>query len=84
MSYSIRILRRAQKALARLPKRDYERVRDAIRALAENPRPPGARKLRDREGWRIRVGVYRVIYEIDDANRIITVLDIGHRGDIYR
>ncbi len=84
MSYSIRILRRAQKALARLPKRDYERVRDAIRALAENPRPPGARKLRDREGWRIRVGVYRVIYEIDDANRAVTVLDIGHRGDIYR
>ncbi len=84
MSYSIRILRCAQKALARLPKRDYERVRDAIRALAENPRPPGARKLRDREGWRIRVGVYRVIYEIDDANRIVTVLDIGHRGDIYR
>ncbi len=84
MSYSIRILRRAQKALARLPKRDYERVRDAIRALAENPRPPGARKLTDREGWRIRVGSYRVIYEIDDANRIVTVLDIGHRGDIYR
>ncbi len=56
MSYSIGILRRAQKALARLPKRDYERVRDAIRALAENPRPPGARKLTDREGWRIRVG----------------------------
>ncbi len=84
MSYSIRILRRAQKALARLPKRDYERVRDAILALAENPRPPGARKLRDRQGWRIRVGVYRVIYEIDDANRIVTVLDIGHRGDIYR
>ena len=84
MSYSIRILRRAQKALARLPKRDYERVRDAIRALAENPRPSGARKLRDREGWRIRVGVYRVIYEIDDADRVVTVLDIGHRGDIYR
>ncbi len=84
MSYTIRILRRAQKALARLPKRDYERVRDAIRALAENPRPPGAKKLTDREGWRIRIGAYRVIYEIDDANRVVTVLDIGHRGDIYR
>ncbi len=84
VSYSISILRRAQKALARLPKQDYGRVRDAIRALAENPRPPGARKLRDREGWRIRVGVYRVIYEIDDTSRVITVLDIGHRGDIYR
>lgn len=84
MSYSLRILRRAQKALARLPKRDFERVRDAILSLAENPRPPGARKLTDREGWRLRVGPYRVIYEIDDANRIVTVLDVGHRGDIYR
>jgi mRNA interferase RelE/StbE len=84
VSYTIRILRRAQKALARLPKKDYERVRDAIRALGENPRPPGARKLTDREGWRIRVGPYRVIYEIDDANRGVTVLDIGHRGDVYR
>jgi mRNA interferase RelE/StbE len=84
MSYSIRILRRAQKALARLPKRDYERVRDAIRGLAENPRPRGARKLTDREGWRIRIGPYRVIYEIGDADRVVTVLDIGHRGDVYR
>lgn len=84
MSYSIRILRRAQKALSRLPKRDYERLRDAIRALAENPRPPGARKLTDREGWRIRIGPYRVIYEIDDADRVVTVLDLGHHGDIYR
>jgi mRNA interferase RelE/StbE len=84
VSCSIRILRRAQKALSRLPKRDYERVRDAIRALAGNPRPPGARKLRDRDGWRIRIGPYRVIFEIDDANRVVTVLDIGHRGNIYR
>jgi mRNA interferase RelE/StbE len=84
MSYSIRILRRAQKALARLPKRDYERVRDAIRALAKDPRPPGSRKLTDREGWRIRIGVYRVIYDIDDGIRVVTVVDVGHRGDVYR
>ncbi len=48
MSYSIRSLRRAQKALARRPKRDYERVRDAIRTLAENPRPSGAQAERSR------------------------------------
>ena len=84
MSYSIRILRRGQKALARFPKQDYERVIEAIRGLAADPRPPGARKLRGRDGWRIRIGSNRVIYEIEDADKIVTVLDLGHRSNIYR
>lgn len=84
MSYHIQVLRRAQKELARLPGQDYERVRDAIRALADDPRPSGCKKLTGREGWRIRVGHYRVLYEIEDAVRIVTVLDVGHRRDIYR
>ena len=82
--YEIQILRRAQRSLARLPEREYERVRDAIRILADEPRPPGCRKLTGRDGWRIRIGQYRVIYEIDDAARIVTVLDIGHRREVYR
>ena len=84
MSYQVKLLRRAQKALARLPRQDYRRVRDAIGALAEEPRPAGCRKLAGREGWRIRVGQYRVIYEIEDVVRVVTVLDIGHRRNIYR
>ena len=83
MSYEISILRRAQKELADLPRTDYERMRDAIAALSENPRPVGCKKLTGREGWRIRSGDYRAIYEIDDAQKRITVLDIGHRRDIY-
>jgi mRNA interferase RelE/StbE len=82
--YTVQILRRAQRALAALPERDFERVRDAIFALADDPRPPGCAKLTGREAWRIRVGQYRVIYEIDDAIRIVTVLDVGHRRDVYR
>ena len=84
MSYELKILRRAQRSLGRLPQRDYERVRDAIRALADEPRPPGCRKLTGRDSWRIRVGRYRVIYEIDDTVRIVSVLDVGHRRDVYR
>ncbi len=67
MSYELLILRRAQKELADLPKADYERIRDAVAALAENPRPAGCKKLVGREGWRIRTGGYRAIYEIDDT-----------------
>jgi len=83
MSYELLILRRAQKELADLPKADYERMRGAIAALAENPRPAGCKKLVGREGWRIRSGNYRAIYEIDDVQKKVTVLHIGNRRDIY-
>jgi mRNA interferase RelE/StbE len=83
MSYEVLILRRAQKELAALSKIDYERVRNAVAALAERPRPAGCKKLVGREGWRIRLGDYRVIYEIDDAQKKVTVLHIGHRRDVY-
>ena len=83
MDYTIFILRRAQKELAQLSGRAYRRVCDAIRALAQNPRPSGCRKLTAREGWRIRVGNYRVIYEIDDRQQTVTILHVGHRRDVY-
>lgn len=51
--------------------------------LFQNPRPPSCLKLSGREGWRIRVGNYRVVYEIDDGQQAVTILNIGHRRDIY-
>lgn len=83
MNYALLILRRAQKEMATLDKTEYIRVRDAITSLAENPRPSGCKKLVGRAGWRIRVGNYRVIFEINDAKREVVVLHIGHRRDIY-
>ena len=83
MDYEVVILRRAQKQLANLPKQNYSRIRDLISTLANNPRPTGCKKLTGREGWRVRSGDYRVIYEIDDRQIRVTVLDIGHRRDIY-
>ena len=84
MSYSIGILRRAQKELAQLPKQEYERIKAAIKNLSQDPRPAGCKKLSGREGWRIRVGDYRVIYEIDDPQQKLTILHIGHRRDVYK
>ena len=84
MAYAVFILRRAQRELSKLPNVDYERVRDAIRDLEDNPRPPGCQRLTGREGWRIRVGMYRVIYDVDDALAAVTVLNVGHRRDVYR
>jgi mRNA interferase RelE/StbE len=84
MSCSLFILGRAQKELASLPPLAYERVRDSILELAEEPRPTGCRELAAREGWRIRAGDYRVIYEIDDESLVVTIIHIGHRRDVYR
>jgi mRNA interferase RelE/StbE len=53
-------------------------------AIADNPRPPGCIKLRNREGGRIRIGDYRVIYDISDENLIVIILHVGNRRDIYR
>lgn len=84
MAYSITILRRAQKELAALPKDEYPRIRDAIRYLGADPKPHGCLKLSGRPGWRIRVGDYRVIYEVDDLQGKVTVVHVGHRKDVYR
>jgi mRNA interferase RelE/StbE len=84
MSYHIQILRRAQKELAQLPRQEYERIKEFIEKLSQDPRPQGCKKLSGREGWRIRVGDYRIIYEIDDAQRAVTVLHMGHRHDVYK
>ncbi len=84
MNYSVSILRRAQRELAQIIHGDRDRLIEAIRNLGDNPRPHGCRKLTGREGWRIRVGDYRVIYEIDDGGRTVTILHVGHRRDVYR
>jgi mRNA interferase RelE/StbE len=84
MNYSLFILPRAQKELAQLNAGAFARVRDAIRELANDPRPPGCLKLTGRDGWRLRVGEFRVLYEIDGEHRLVTVLNVGHRRDVYR
>ena len=55
-----------------------------ITALSDNPRPSGATKLVNREEWRVRVGNYRVLYQIDDKNRTVTIVSISHRREVYR
>jgi mRNA interferase RelE/StbE len=64
--------------------RDRRRIVDLISRLAENPFPPGARKLSGRSRYRLRSGRYRILYEISDAQREIVVIKVGHRKDVYR
>ena len=84
MNYTIRIERSAQKSLARIPQPYQDRIIDAIRNLATIPRPHGTRKLGGKDAWRIRVGDYRILYEIDDGQLDILIVTLGHRKEIYR
>ncbi|CAM3498716.1 type II toxin-antitoxin system RelE family toxin [Stackebrandtia soli] len=85
--YDIHFTRQAEKQLRTLEKADRQaaaRVTIAIVGLAENPRPPKCIKLKDRPGWRIRVGIYRILYEIDDTDITIDVFRISSRGSAYK
>jgi mRNA interferase RelE/StbE len=84
MTYSVSILRSAQKSLGSLSPAIQDRLITAIRRLSSNPRPPGVTKLSGRDAWRIRVADYRVIYEIVDSQLTVLVVDVGHRREIYR
>jgi len=83
--YRVFLERAAEKDLARLSSEVHDRVIVAIRGLASDPRPPGCRKLAgSKHDWRIRVGDYRVVYEIADEIRIVRVNRVRHRREVYR
>lgn len=84
-SYSVELTRTAEKQLRKIAKRYRNRVVDAIRGLADRPRPQGARKLQGYDDvYRIRVAKYRIVYEVIDDRVVVIVLKVGHRKDIYR
>ena len=82
--YNVIVKPSAEKSLVRLPQQVQAAIIEKLLTLEETPRPAGVKKLQGREGWRVRVGDYRVVYVIDDAKKIVTVLAINHRRDIYR
>jgi mRNA interferase RelE/StbE len=85
MGYSVEFRPSALKALRRIAPSNRVRISRAIEALAENPYPPGCKKLADEDGfWRIRAGDYRVIYKVIHERLIVTVVRIGHRREVYR
>ena len=80
----MQIARRAAKALQAIDARQRRRIEAAISALAEDPRPAGVKRLQGVDAYRIRIGDYRVVYDVEDAVRIVSVTNVGHRRSIYR
>ncbi len=85
MAYQIRIKSQAEKALAKIPNPHRRRIVQAIDALARSPRPEGCKKLTGADdAYRIRVGDYRIVYEIVDKVLMVYIIRVAHRKDIYR
>lgn len=83
MTYSVALKKRAIRALELINEPYYTKIKEAIYGLANNPRPSGCIKLKGRDGYRIRVADYRIIYDIFDDLLLVEVIDLGHRKDIY-
>lgn len=84
MGYTVYLKRSAEKELEKLPTKIHDKIINILLSLKENPFPRNSKKLRGREGYRIRVGDYRVLYLIDESGRTIEVISVAHRKEVYR
>lgn len=87
MKYQIQITDKILKKLEKLPKKDKQRIVEAIDSLVENPRPDACKKLKGNRTslrYRVRAGNYRVVYSIQDEVLLVLVIEVGHRKDVYR
>lgn len=84
MSYRVEIVSSAEREYERLPASVQGRVQSRMLGLGKDPYPRGTKKLRASENYRVRVGAYRVLYTVDPRQRLVTVLAIGHRREVYR
>ena len=82
--YRIEVSRTAHQQMRRLSEQTEDRVNKAIAQLGGNPRPLGSKKLTDRDGYRIRVGDYRVFYQIGDTAKLVIIYRVAARSDVYR
>ena len=84
MKYAVFIQRYAIKQLKGINKADVPKIKSAVASLSHTPRPDGYIKLKGEDAYRIRIGQYRIIYEIDDEKITVTVVTIGHRKSVYK
>ena len=83
-SYTVHIKASAEREMASLPKPVFHAVSQKILDLESNPRPQRCKKLSGRQEYRVRVGDYRVLYVVSDATRMIEIVAVGNRKDVYR
>ncbi len=82
--WTVNYHRDLEKEIRRLPRQYIRRILEEIENLASNPYPPSSKKIQGHDLWRVRVGVYRILYQIDEENQVINTYRIGHRRGVYR
>ncbi len=83
-NYELTFKKSVAKDLRAFPKQDVKRILERIRSLADDPRPTGCEKVSGQERYRVRQGVYRIVYEIEDRILTVMVVKVGHRKDVYQ
>ena len=83
-AYKLLFKESVQKDFPGIPKKDLRKILSRIKILADDPRPPGCEKLTGQDRYRMRQGRYRVLYFVEDEERTVTIVKVGHRKDIYR
>jgi mRNA interferase RelE/StbE len=82
--YRVLLRRSAADELGRIPKKDLVRVIERLRSLENDPRPQGCQKLSALERYRVRQGDYRIVYAVDDGEKTVDIVKIGHRSEVYK
>jgi mRNA interferase RelE/StbE len=83
-SYELAFKKSVAKDLRVFPKADVQRIVRRMQALADDPRPAGCEKLSGQERYRVRQGVYRIVYEVRDERLVVLIVKVGHRREVYR
>jgi len=83
-SYSAVVSRSAERELRTIPARDLRRIAAKMRALTQDPTPPGSIKLEGEKRYRLRQGDWRIVYEVDHASKTVDIVKVGHRREVYR
>ena len=84
VEYKIYFKKSVEKDFHKVPKKDLRKILSRIKALATDPRPPGHEKLSGQEKYRVRQGLYRIVYSIQDKELTVWAVRVGHRKDVYR
>ncbi len=82
--YQLSLNNSVQKQLDKISYNEVKRISSKLLQLTHNPRPAGCKKLHSEKGYRMRIGDYRILYEIDDRRKTVTIFKIAHRKDVYR
>ncbi|MDP8230688.1 MAG: type II toxin-antitoxin system RelE/ParE family toxin [Candidatus Gorgyraea atricola] len=84
MKYKLKIIPKAQKDLDDMIGKDFDFIKRRILFLSDNPRPFGSKKLTNEQGYRVRVGNFRILYRINDSLKEVIIYRVKHRKDVYR